>query len=85
MGGKSGHGSQEQWHMLDVYRFNDLNKACPKDCYSLPEIDLKVDAVAPFKFKCFLDSYKGYHQIHMAAGDEDKTGLEPIKARSATK
>ncbi|XP_076909549.1 uncharacterized protein LOC143566823 [Bidens hawaiensis] len=40
--------------------FKDLNKACPKDCYPFPKIDHKVDAVAPFKFKCFLDAYKGY-------------------------
>ncbi|XP_076890282.1 uncharacterized protein LOC143541309 [Bidens hawaiensis] len=55
--------------------FKDLNKACPKDCYPLSEIDIKVDAVAPFKFKCFLDAYKGYHQILMAAEDEDKTAF----------
>ncbi|XP_076882310.1 uncharacterized protein LOC143530736 [Bidens hawaiensis] len=55
--------------------FKDLNKLCPKYYYPLPEIDLKVDVVALFKFKCFLDAYKGYHQIHMAAGDEDKTAF----------
>ncbi|XP_076932260.1 uncharacterized protein LOC143597732 [Bidens hawaiensis] len=40
------NGSWRMW--ID---FKDLNKACPKDCYPLPEIDLKVDVVAPFKFK----------------------------------
>ncbi|XP_076888697.1 uncharacterized protein LOC143539200 [Bidens hawaiensis] len=53
--------------------FKNWNKACSKYCYPLPEIDLKVGAIAPFKFKCFLNAYKGYHQIRMAASDEDKT------------
>ncbi|GKA15701.1 hypothetical protein Tco_0695448 [Tanacetum coccineum] len=26
-----------------------------------------------FRLKCFLDAYKGYHQIQMAEGDEDNT------------
>ncbi|XP_076926798.1 uncharacterized protein LOC143590095 [Bidens hawaiensis] len=65
--------SNGSWRMC--IDFKDFNRACPKDCYPLPEIDLKVDAVAPFKYKCFLDAYKGYHQIWMAAGDEDKTAF----------
>jgi hypothetical protein len=28
--------------------------------------------LAPFRFKCFLDAYKGYHQVQMAEHDEDK-------------
>ncbi|KAJ0785617.1 putative DNA/RNA polymerase superfamily [Helianthus annuus] len=43
--------------------FKDLNRAYPKDAYTLPEIIFKVDSLAPFKFKCFLDAYKGYHQV----------------------
>ena len=61
------------WRMCIDYK--DLNKACPKDCYPLPEIDLKVDSLAPYRFKCFLDAYKGYHQIQMAKEDEDKTAF----------
>ncbi|GKD82802.1 hypothetical protein Tco_1349641, partial [Tanacetum coccineum] len=52
--------------------FTDINKACPKDCYSLPEIDWKVDLLFDFKLKCFLDAYKGYHQIQMAKEDKHK-------------
>lgn len=52
--------------------FTDINKACPKDCYPLPEIDWKVESLAEFLLKCFLDAYKGYHQIQMAETDEDK-------------
>ncbi|GJS03100.1 reverse transcriptase domain-containing protein [Tanacetum coccineum] len=53
--------------------FTDINKACPKDCYPLPEIDWKVESLSGFRLKCFLDAYKGYHQIQMAEEDEDKT------------
>ncbi|GJR81636.1 reverse transcriptase domain-containing protein [Tanacetum coccineum] len=43
--------------------------------YPLPSIDCKVEAVMGFKYKCFLDAYKGYHQIQMAREDEEKTAF----------
>ncbi|GJX26723.1 reverse transcriptase domain-containing protein [Tanacetum coccineum] len=55
--------------------FKDLNKAYPKDGYPLPEIDWKVESLCGFPFKCFLDAYKGYHQIQMAEEDEEKTAF----------
>nr|GFB93146.1 reverse transcriptase domain-containing protein [Tanacetum cinerariifolium] len=39
--------------------FTDLNKACPQDCYPLPEIDWKVESLCGYPFKCFLYAYKG--------------------------
>ncbi|GKB89772.1 reverse transcriptase domain-containing protein, partial [Tanacetum coccineum] len=61
----------DSWRMC--VNFKDLNKACPKDGYPLPEIDWKVESLYGFPFKCFLDAYKGYHQIQMAEEDEEKT------------
>ncbi|GJW69414.1 reverse transcriptase domain-containing protein [Tanacetum coccineum] len=55
--------------------FKDLNKACPKDGYSLPKIDWKVESLCGFPFKCFLDAYKCYHQIKMEKEDEEKTSF----------
>nr|XP_043639646.1 uncharacterized protein LOC122610749 [Erigeron canadensis] len=55
--------------------FTDINKACPKDCYPLPEIDWKIESLVGFRLKCFLDAYKGYHQIQMHPDDEDKTAF----------
>nr|GEW51294.1 reverse transcriptase domain-containing protein [Tanacetum cinerariifolium] len=52
--------------------FKDMNKACPKDGYQLPEIDWKVESLCGYPFKCFLDAYKGYHQIKMAREYEEK-------------
>ncbi|GJY79940.1 reverse transcriptase domain-containing protein [Tanacetum coccineum] len=55
--------------------FKDLNKACPQDGYPLPEIDWKVESLCGYPLKCFLDAYKGYHQIKMAEEDEEKTAF----------
>ncbi|GKA28211.1 reverse transcriptase domain-containing protein, partial [Tanacetum coccineum] len=55
--------------------FKDLNKACPNDGYPLSEIDWKVESLCGFPFKCFLDAYKGYHQIKMAKENEEKTSF----------
>ncbi|XP_071719434.1 uncharacterized protein [Rutidosis leptorrhynchoides] len=55
--------------------FKDINKACPKDNYLLPEIDLKVESLHAYPYKCFLDAAKEYHQIPMAQEDENKTAF----------
>nr|GEU42356.1 reverse transcriptase domain-containing protein [Tanacetum cinerariifolium] len=60
------------WMCVD---FTDLNKACPQDCYPLPEIDWKVESLCGYPFKYFLDAYKGYHQIQLAESDEEKTAF----------
>ncbi|GJR03296.1 reverse transcriptase domain-containing protein [Tanacetum coccineum] len=52
--------------------FKDLNIACPQDGYPPPEIDWKVESLCGYPFKCFLNAYKGYHQIKMAKDDEEK-------------
>nr|GEU80325.1 reverse transcriptase domain-containing protein [Tanacetum cinerariifolium] len=61
------------WRMCVDFKY--LNKACPKDGYPLPEIDWNVESLCGFPFKCFLDAYKGYHQIQMPTEDEDKTAF----------
>ncbi|GJT03017.1 reverse transcriptase domain-containing protein [Tanacetum coccineum] len=61
------------WRMR-VY-FTDLNKACPQDCYPLPEINWKIESLCGYPFRYFLDAYKGYHQIQMVESDEEKTAF----------
>nr|GEW24878.1 reverse transcriptase domain-containing protein [Tanacetum cinerariifolium] len=63
----------KSWRMC--VDFTDLNKACPQDCYPIPEIDWKVESLCGYPFKCFLDAYKGYHQIQLAEPDEEKTAF----------
>ncbi|GJR66132.1 reverse transcriptase domain-containing protein [Tanacetum coccineum] len=63
----------DSWRMC--VDFTDLNKACSQDCYPLPKIEWKVESLCGYPFKCFLDAYKGYHQIQMAKLDEEKTAF----------
>ena len=45
--------------------YRDLNKACPKDDFPLPNIDLIVDNIANHALKSFVDGFVGYNQIKM--------------------
>ncbi|KAL6340662.1 hypothetical protein AAG906_010570 [Vitis piasezkii] len=53
--------------------FRDLNKASPKDDFSLPHIDLLVDSTAGHSMLSFMDGFSGYNQILMAPEDMEKT------------
>ncbi|GJX12418.1 reverse transcriptase domain-containing protein, partial [Tanacetum coccineum] len=65
--------SDGSWRMC--IDFKNVNSACPKDYYPLPDIDGKIESVVGFRYKCFLDAYKGYHQVQMAQDDEEKTAF----------
>nr|GEZ39927.1 reverse transcriptase domain-containing protein [Tanacetum cinerariifolium] len=58
--------------MREVY-YHDWLFNPVMDCYPLPEIDWKVESLCGYPFKCFLDAYKGYHQIQLAEAVEEKT------------
>jgi hypothetical protein len=45
--------------------YKGLNKACPKEPFSLLCIDQVVDSTVGCKLLSFLDVYSGYHQIVM--------------------
>ncbi|GFS41652.1 hypothetical protein Acr_00g0075570 [Actinidia rufa] len=55
--------------------FTDLNKACPKDSFPLPKIDLIVDATSKHELLSFMDAFSGYHQIKMYPPDTEKTSF----------
>ncbi|GJV62323.1 hypothetical protein Tco_0135028 [Tanacetum coccineum] len=59
--------SDISWRMC--IDFKNLNSACPKDYYYLSNIDGNIESVIGFQYKCFLDAYKGYHQVQMAQDD----------------
>ena len=60
--------------------FHNLNKACPKVEFPLPNVDLLVDSVAGSSMFSFMDGYSGYNQIRMAAKDVEKTAFKtPIR------
>ena len=55
--------------------FRNLNKACPKDKFSLLNIDLLVDSTAGSSMFSFMDGYYGYNQIRMATKDAKNTAF----------
>jgi len=63
--------SNEKWRMCVDY--TDLNRACPKDAYPLPNIDKLVDNSSDYKLLSFMDAYSRYNQIPMAKEDKKKT------------
>ena len=60
--------------------FRNLNKACPKDEFPLPNIDLLVDLAVGSSMFLFIDGHSGYNQVCMAAKDAEKTAFRtPIR------
>ena len=41
--------------------FTDLNKACPKDSYPFPQIDILVDSKARHQLLSFMDAFSSYN------------------------
>ncbi|XP_057746519.1 uncharacterized protein LOC130965775 [Arachis stenosperma] len=65
--------SNRKWRMCVDY--TDLNKACPKDAFPLPNIDGLVDTASGHRYLSFMDAYSGYNQIPMHRPDEEKTAF----------
>ena len=55
--------------------FTDLNKACPKDSYPLPRVNVLVDSTARHQLLSFMDAFSGYNQIRMHETDQEKTSF----------
>ena len=55
--------------------FWDLNRAYPKDDFSLPHIDLLIDNTAGYEMLSFMNIFSGYNQIRLAEEDQDKTSF----------
>ena len=53
--------------------FRDLNKACSKDDFPLPHIDVLVDNTASSALMSFMDGFSRYNQIKIAHKDMTKT------------
>ena len=55
--------------------FTDINRACLKDSFPLPRIDLIVDATVGHELLIIMDSFSGYNQISMDPNDQEKTSF----------
>jgi hypothetical protein len=53
--------------------FRDLNRATPKDEYSMPITETLINVAAGHKILSFMDGNAGYNQIFMASEDINKT------------
>ena len=65
----------EKWRIY--VDFTDLNRACPKDSYPLPNIDRLVKSTAGNEMLTFMDEFSGYNQIMMHPDDHEKTAFIP--------
>jgi hypothetical protein len=63
--------SNGKWRMC--VDFTNLNKACSKDSFPLPQIDLLVDSTSGHELLSFMDAFSGYNQIFMEEMDQEKT------------
>ncbi|KAK4395684.1 Retrovirus-related Pol polyprotein from transposon opus [Sesamum angolense] len=61
------------WRMCIDFR--DLNKACSKDFYPLPQIDQLVDSTSGCELLSMIDASPGYHQIMLASKDRKRVSF----------
>ena len=59
--------------------FTDINKACLKDSFPLPRINLIVDPTAGHELLSFMDAFSGYNQISMDPDDQEKTSFITVQ------
>jgi hypothetical protein len=65
--------ANNKWRMC--VDFTNLNRACPKDSFPLPRIDLLVDSTSGHQLLSFMGAFSGYNQIQMAEVDQEKTSF----------
>ena len=65
--------ANEKWRMF--MDFTDLNRACPKDSYPLPRIDILVDSITRHQLLSFMDAFSGYNQIKLDEANQKKTSF----------
>lgn len=63
--------SNGKWRMCINY--SNLNRACPKYFYQLPNIDQLLDFISGNQLLSFMDAFSGYNQIKMVEEDQDDT------------
>ena len=62
-----------KWRMY--VDFTNLNRACPKDSYPLPQMNTLVDSTTRHELLSFMDAFSGYNHIRMEEMDQEKTSF----------
>ena len=75
LAGKRRHGKKANGKWRMCVDFTDLNKACVKDSYPLPQIDTLVDSTARNQLLSFMDAFSGYNQIKMEEANQENTSF----------
>ena len=65
--------ANDKWRLC--IDFTDINRACSKDSFPLPRIDIIVDATVGHELFNFMDAFSGYNQISMDPSDQEKTSF----------
>ena len=65
--------ANDKWRLC--IDFTDVNRACPKDSFPLPRIDLIVDATTDHELLSFMDAFSCYNQISIDPDDQEKTSF----------
>ncbi|XP_039131814.1 uncharacterized protein LOC120268495 [Dioscorea cayenensis subsp. rotundata] len=55
--------------------FRVLSKACPKDDFPLPVMEIMIDNTSGYEMFFFMDGYSGYNQIKMHPDDQKNTAF----------
>ena len=65
--------SNGKWRLCIDFTY--INRACRKDSFPLPRIDLIVDAITGHELLSIMDACCGYNQISMDPNDQEKTSF----------
>ena len=65
--------ANDKWRLC--IDFTDVNRACPKDSFPLPRINLILDVTVGHELLSFMDAFSGYNQIRMDPNDQEKTSF----------
>ena len=65
--------ANDKWRLC--IDFTNINRACPKDSFPLPQIDFIVDATACHELLSFIDAFFSHNQISMDPNDQEKTSF----------
>jgi hypothetical protein len=64
---------KKEWGIRLCIDFRNLNHACIKDNYPLPNMDTLLQRVTSSKIMSMLDGFSGYNQVLVRKEDQNKT------------